>query len=163
MSKKSFLCFNLIILIILVAKFAAFPVKNDDRIVFFEEEDERFNDIIDPVKLLKQKVDKSKYKSFVNETVVTISRFGDDEDIDDNADDFKANFQDLKSSDELVESVNTTEEFLVDYFVKRGLENGQYFQGEELFKFCIINYFKKFQQIRGHDYYKNSRKFLLRK
>jgi len=145
MSKRIFLWYNLIILI---AKCAAFPVNNDDRIVFFEEEDERFNDIIDPVKLLKQKVDKSKYKSFVNETVVTISRFGDDDDTDDNADDFKSNFQDLKSSDELVESENKTKEFLVDYFVKRGLENGQYFQGE-IKIFCKENNFKIFQKKSG--------------
>lgn len=126
MSNKYFLCLNLLIFL---TKSAAFPVKNDDKIVFFEEEDERFNDIVDPVKLLKQKVDKSNYKNFVNETVVTVSRF-DDSDIDDSADDFKADFGQLRSSDELVESVNNTEEFVEDYNVKQGLENGQYFQGK---------------------------------
>ncbi|XP_070493995.1 hatching enzyme 1.2-like [Chironomus tepperi] len=126
MSERIYLCLNLLILI---TKLAAYPVNNDDKIVFFEEEDERFNDIIDPIKLLKQKVNKLNYKNFVNKTVVTISRF-DDTDIDDNADDLKGKIHNLVLSDQLVESANKTEEFLVDDFVKQGLENGEYFQGD---------------------------------
>jgi hypothetical protein len=125
MSKRALLCFKFI-LIISLTNLAAFPVNNDYKIVFFEEEDERFNDLIDPVKLLKQKVDKSNYKKLLNDTVVTISRF-DDVDIDDSADDFKAG---ITFKDELVESANNTEEFLVDDYVKQGLENGEYFQGK---------------------------------
>ncbi|KAL7014936.1 hypothetical protein ACKWTF_016204 [Chironomus riparius] len=137
MSKRILLCLYFIIIIISIAKLAAFPVKNDDKIVFFEEEDGRFNDLIDPIKLLKQKVNKTNYKNFVNKTVTTISRF-DDTDIDDSPDDFKV---DLVSSDELVKSANNTEEFLIDDSVKQRLENGQYFQGDMIIAKNHENFF----------------------
>ena len=121
------------------------PIKNDGKIVFEEEDDNRFSNIIDPEEYLKQNIDKEGYKKyFLNVSYNSIdNRFdGDNESDISLKDESKIRPIFIIDQNQFLEAVNSTEEVSK---IKNALEEGSQFQGDMIIPKNQEKYFF------GHD------------